>query len=101
MFHSTKYATQSVADRVPVQLQIMLWTLIERKRLAGEVLDYLQVFELSLYKVGGQSLQKVIHRQEVPPFTEMHYFDVEEVYVGKVWVMDNRDYATMLFPSDH
>ena len=87
MFDSSKYTTQSVADRVPLHVQIMLWTLIKRKRLAGEELDYFQVFELSLYIDGGQSLQKVIHRQEVPPFAEMHYFDTEEVYVGKIWAM--------------
>ena len=101
MFHSSKYATQSVADCVPLHLQIMLWTLIERKRLTGEELDYLQVFELSLYSDGGQSLQQVIHRQEVPPFAETHYFETEEIYVGKIWTMDNGDHATMLLPSDH
>ncbi len=43
MFSNERYLTREVADRVPVEIQILMWNLVEE--IEGEK-DYLQVFEV-------------------------------------------------------
>lgn len=101
MFTSSKYATRGVADTVALDVQFVLWSLVESKRRSGAILDYLQIFELSEEVIDGYSRQKVIHWQEQPMFHDTHYFNVSEIYGGKIWIIDSDEYATMLFPEEY
>lgn len=70
MFTSPRYLTQGIADILPVDLQMTLWSLLDAKKCQGVKQDYLQVFELSTEYALGEVFQKIVHSQEVPPFSE-------------------------------
>mgnify|MGYP003594542828 CR=1 FL=1 len=101
LFTSSKYATRGVASEVAIDVQLVLWSLVENMRNTGAILDYLQIFELSMDNVHGKPTQKIIHRQEQPEFHDTHYFNVSEIYRGKIWVIDSVEYVTMLFPKEY
>ena len=100
-FGGAKYATRGIANEINIFLQIILWDLIEQKKQRHEPLDYLQIFELSTTAIRGYDRQKIIHRQEQPPFSRTHYYDIPETYQGKIWVIDSGEYVTMLFPHEY
>ena len=102
MFTSSRYLTQGVATKVPADLQQILWDLLDAKRRQGITLDYLQVFELSLECACGEVFQKVVHRQEVPSFSETYYYrEISQAINAKVWIIDSEEYVTMLLPSEY
>lgn len=103
MFSADRYVTRGVHEVVPVQLQLLLWGILEKRKERGDQLDYLQVFELSAEMVDGEPLQKVTNRQEQPDYQEVFYIDhTENVAIGiTVWIMDSGAYATMLLPSEY
>ena len=102
MFTSARYLTQGVATTVPADLQPMLWDLLDAKRRQGVKLDYLQVFELSIECAFGEVFQKIVHRQEVPPFSETYYYrEIAEPINAKVWIIDSDEYVTMLLASEY
>lgn len=64
MFSNKKerYMTRAIADSLGMEIQKLLWDLINYERERGEEMDYLQVFELE----NRENKQHIIHRQEVP-----------------------------------
>ena len=102
MFGSSRYTTRGVAEALDIRLQLFLWSLIEDRKQSGGVIDYLQIFELSAEYVFGEVLQKVIHRQEQPAYTESHYYRCQwHPATCTIWVMDSGSYSTMMFPEDY
>ncbi len=76
MFTATRYITSGIAEEVGLDLQILLWSLIDIwKKEYKDTIDYLQVFELEVVESGTPNI-RVTHRQEVPPREEEHYFRV-------------------------
>ncbi len=103
MFTSDRYVTRGVNEVVPIELQRMLWNILEKRQERGDKLDYMQVFELSTEWVDGEPIQKVVNRQEQPFHEEVIYLDhTENLAIGvTVWVMDSGEYATMLLPEEY
>lgn len=66
MFTSEQYATRGIDSKVGLDLQLLLWLLIDKRKEKGIAVDYLQVFELSVIQKYGIAIQSVIHKQEVP-----------------------------------
>lgn len=94
-----RFMTRAIAETVPVELQVLLWRLIDIQIEQGEKLDYLQVFELE--NVAGK--QKVVHRQEVPSrkgTIVISLTDAKPMTIS-VWCIDDGENQTMLFPSDY
>ena len=46
-----------------LDIQLLLWAMIDKRKQAEIEVDYLQVFELSIISKDGVTVQKVIHRQ--------------------------------------
>jgi len=98
MFDGARYVTCGVVHLVPVDVQHLLWSLVDSLQAQVEAVDYLQVFELTAGD-GGQ--QKLIHFQEVPPYRAEYVFDhVQESLTVKIYVIDDGDYSTMLLPDE-
>ncbi|MFS0555784.1 DUF960 family protein [Brevibacillus reuszeri] len=102
-FTSDRYVTRGVNEVVPVELQLILWSILEKRQERGDQLDFLQVFELSAEWVDGEPLQKVTNRQEQPFHEEVFYVDhTENLAIGvTVWIVDSRTYSTMLLPKEY
>ena len=97
-----RYATSGIMDALPLDLQMVLWSMIDQKRGSNQELDYLQIFELTPIKQSGRYCQQIIHRQEVPPIsTTTILAGVAEPLALKVWVIDDGDHATMLLPDEY
>ena len=97
-----KVITKNIADKINPLLQLYLWMLVEKRIAVGEAVDYLQIFELSVESKDGQPIQKILHRQEQPEYSCTNYFEgLWEPVTGKIWIIDNEDCSTMLFPEDY
>lgn len=101
MFSNKKerYITRAIADNLNIEIQVLLWGLIDRQQAQGDTLDYLQVFDLK--KEHNQQL--IIHRQEEPK-REREYTIVlrhgSPVNLT-VWCIDDGSHQTMLLPGDY
>jgi hypothetical protein len=116
MFKNKRYCTSTIVSQVPIQLQIVMWNLIDTMEVEK---DYLQIFELS--ECNGK--QKIIHTQEVPEYKREYLFntgapflrcvceansknsqgfDVSESFLNaKIYVIDSVEYSMMLFNYEY
>ena len=58
MFGGKRFVTSGIAEKVPLELQVIMWNMIDTM---DEPRDYLQVFDLSEEKT---EKQKIVHSQE-------------------------------------
>ena len=61
MFNGKRFVTSGIAEKVPLELQMIMWDMIDTM---DEPRDYLQVFDLS----EGNGKQKIVHSQEQPEY---------------------------------
>lgn len=101
MFQSkdNRYVTRNVDSAVPKKIQFFLWGLIDDQVKKGNEMDYFQKFELRVTNEG----QVITHSQESP---EWNYKKVQPILnegcISKtIWVIDDIEYQTMLFPEDY
>lgn len=96
MFDKDRYLTRGVSKEIPLEIQILLWSMIGEIKIKK---DYLQVFEIEPIK---NSLLKIEHRQEVPKYKKEHV----AVNTGinskaKIFVIDDGEYSTMMLSSEY
>ena len=86
MFNKERYLTRGISNEIPLEIQILLWSMIDKLNVKK---DYLQVFEIE-------------HRQEVPKYKS----DIVVKNVGisskvKIFVIDDGEYSTMMLSSEY
>ena len=94
-----RYVSRQVNEVVPIQLQILLWSMIDSLRERIE-LDYLQIFRL---KVKGHVVE-IEHEQEVPNYKEQYKVEKAKFPIEhdmKIYVIDSIDYSTMIFAEEY
>lgn len=96
MFDKDRYLTRGVSEEIPLEIQILLWSMIVGIKIKK---GYLQVFEIELIK---NSLLKIEHRQEIPKYKKEHVV----VNTGinskvKIFVIDDGEYSTMILSSEY
>lgn len=98
-----KYSTRGIANNVDLDIQLMIWSMIDEWKSKGKKLDYLQVFDLSMETAMGKVYQKIVHYQEFPKIEEEVYFKCwRPIFFKTIWVIDNGDgTAVMLFPNEY
>ena len=105
MFENDRYQTRGVKESIPLELQVIMWGLIDQASSAGEELDYLQVFEIEeIGSSDGQKKIRIKHTQEVP--NKQASYTVELVENGtlvseRIFVIDDGSCSTMLLASDY
>ena len=91
------YITKGIESSVPLYLIMILWKLIDREK-QNTKLDYLQIFRLS--KENGK--QRIVHEQEQPkPFKKTYVYRMPETFTGKIYVIGDGDYETMLLAEEY
>ena len=96
MFDKDRYLTRGVSNEIPLEIQLLLWSMI------GEVTvkkDYLQVFEIEPLNI---KLLKIEHRQEVPKYKKE--IIVRNVGINskvKLFVIDAGEYSTMMLSEEY
>lgn len=102
LFIAPRYITKSIQQEVGMDLQILLWSLIDTNKNREIPLDYLQIFELTVEYACGEVFQKIVHRQEQPCSEEITYYrNIEKPINTAIWVIDSGEYSTMLYPSEY
>ncbi|MGN0679705.1 MAG: DUF960 domain-containing protein [Oscillospiraceae bacterium] len=98
MFDSnSRYITKGVEEQVPLELMILMWIMIDRKK-QSTTLDYLQVFTFS----EENGTQTIVHEQEQPkPFKDIYKENFPHTFSGKVYVIDDGDHETMLLAEEY
>lgn len=94
MFNNQRYLTCGIDATIPLELQLFLWSCIERlppKR------DYLQIFNLK--PVG--MMQKIIHRSEQPEYHMEYLIQSNKPITAKVYIIDSINYSTMLLAEEY
>lgn len=96
MFGKDRYLTRGISEEIPLEIQILLWSMIGEIKIKK---DYLQVFEIEPIK---NSLLKIEHRQEIPKYKKEHVV----VNTGinskvKIFVIDDGEYLTMMLSSEY
>ena len=101
-FTGNRYLTVGVQNEIPLPLQILMWSLIDKNIKKGLEMDYLQVFELKEILINGEAYQDIIHSQEVPKRVHKVATNLSSPpIIAKIFVIDSEDYVTMLLSSEY
>ncbi len=97
MFQNQRYQTKGIAEELSPVLQAVLWQLIDEMEV--EEKDYLQIFELS----GSGNEQVILHKQEQPSYKKTYRIRLcnTPLFVGKIFVIDDGNYTTMLKADEY
>ncbi|WP_286230282.1 DUF960 family protein [Neobacillus mesonae] len=102
MFEKEKnrLVTRSVESEVPIAIQVLIWNFIDelRKKRQSEM-DYLQVFQLTVQ----DGVQEIINTQEEPLKEDSIKVTLPKnlMLTTRIWIIDDGNYSTMLFPFDY
>ena len=100
-FTGNRYLTKGIQNEIPIELQLILWNMIDEDKQQKKLLDYLQVFELkSLYKK-GKFLQEITHKQEQPYRKKKITMDSDNPISAKIFVIDDVSHITMLLSNEY
>jgi len=92
--HTPPLRHQKIAFELSLDLQILLWGLIDQ--LEGDK-DYLQVFQLAIADGG----QHIVHTQEQPPYRAKYTCPTLADNQQKIFVIDDGTYSTMLWSWEY
>ncbi len=95
MFTNSRYLTKGINEELPLNLQILLWSLIDSLLIEK---DYLQVFNI---KVIRGSLLEITHSQEQPTYKQTIQAVGEIERDMKIFVIDDGEQSTMLFAEEY
>jgi len=85
---------------VGLDLQLYLWSMIDKRREKHKNIDYLQVFELEV--IGEGKIQVVNYSQEQPDIKEVYFLpEIENPYHGKLYAIDDGEHSTLMLASDY
>lgn len=98
---STRYITKGIQEEIPIELQLLLWKCIDTLQEQEMELDYLQVFELTIGKVGDLSFQMIIHTQETPKYSKTYKILTKEMVGKLIFIIDDETHSTMLLAEEY
>lgn len=96
-----KYMTKRVQEEISLDIQLILYNLIEKWKEEFKELDYLQIFNLSISELNGIRVQKIEHKQEVPDIQETKYYKIDNPINAKIFVIDENDNSVMMFSEEY
>ena len=95
MFQNNRYLTRGVSERIPLELQLLMWNTLNA---IPEPKDYFQVFRLSVLN----GIQRIEHEQEQPPFKREYLLPtIETPITEKVYIIDDGGHSTMLLAEEY
>lgn len=95
-----KYETRGIHQEIPIEYRCLMWQMIEKINVPK---DYLQIFRLRVTSnQSGDKIQNIIHTQEEPEYRREYTVPIIGKGVsGKVYIIDDGDYATMLWAEEY
>lgn len=96
MFDKERYLTRGVSNKIPFEIQLLMWSMIEELKVNK---DYLQVFEVNPI---SDNLLKIEHRQEIPKYKkEIIVRNIGINSKEKIFVIDEGEYSTMMLSEEY
>lgn len=95
-----RYVTRAIKEKLNLEIQVLLWKLLDSIAIKRKSkMDYLQVF---IIKSDGK-IVKIINRQEQPGTKKEIIIAQVRLCIKDttVWIIDETDKQTILFPSDY
>lgn len=90
-----KYCTRGINNEVPMELQLVMWELVEIMPVAR---DYLQIFEVAT----NTTFTTILHKQEVPKYEATYDINIALKEGVKVYVIIERNgIATMMLNDEY
>jgi len=97
----TRYLTRGIRDKVSLQIQIILWTLVDELVNSSTNADYLQIFT---FKIENDELI-ITHKQEEPEYeVEYHIKSIDDYDILpsiKIYIIDDETHSTMLLAAEY
>ena len=100
-FNGNRYMTRGIQSELPLELQLILWSMINDNIKQGFTMDYLQVFELKSVNIDGMKMQEITHKQEQPSYKNTFAFETDHPITAKIFVIDDISHSTMLFSHEY
>lgn len=101
-FKNARYMTCGINEKLAHWYQLEIWDIISDFVESGAEVDYFQIFEFEVAEIDGKKVQKIIHKQENPEYEKEHTTILQgNGFNGRVWVIDDVDHSTMLFPEEY
>ena len=100
-FTGKRYITSGVENEIPIELQIVMWDMIDENRQQGKDLDYLQVFQLKSTYVNGVEMQEITYSQEQPRRKKKITIKSDSPVSEKIFVIDDITHSTMLLCHEY
>jgi hypothetical protein len=107
-FKNSKYVTRGVNSTIGIEIQAILWSMIEESRSKGLELDYLLVYRLSIEMVNGDKVQVIEFSQEVPEYKSQKVIKTDNPIDEKIFVISTNDvshpkgeYSTMMLAHEY
>lgn len=96
MFNKDRYISRGIDEEIPVEIQMLLWSMINEINVEK---DYLQVFELEPL---SEYLLKVTHKQQSPSYHKFELLmNVGITSKKKIFVIDDGECSTMILSSEY
>lgn len=104
MFKGQRFKTKGINQKIPENIQWILWHLLDEHLKNTKKVDYLQIFSFRIDK--EKKTLKIIHEQEQPAYQMTHEFklpleDLFHLPNEKVYIIDNGSYNTMLLTDEY
>jgi hypothetical protein len=100
-----KYATKGIAQKLPLNIQLFLWSCIEKSVSGDKVMDYLQVFRLQNIcdpVMTENRMTRIVHSQEIPEYESTYILsDGSSPVEGTIFVVDDGNVVTMLWADEY
>jgi len=100
-FTGAKYITRGIENEIPIELQTIMWNMIDQDKQQGKGMDYLQIFTLKSAFENGVIMQEVTHTQEQPPRKKKITIKSETPVSAKIFVIDDVTHTTMLLNHEY
>ena len=84
--------TKSIQQKIPIEIQLLLWNMQNRLRKQQKEIDYLQVYRLEAVQ---KHLQLIEHTAEQPFYQMSYYCVVDNAVTQKVYIIET-EYPTKL-----
>lgn len=99
MFDNPRYLTRGVNTNISLFLQMLLWDMIDEMQIEK---DYLQVFKLIPIEIDGETVLKIVHTQERPPYEcTVILSRLTQPIQEKIFVVDDGDHSTMMLAEEY
>ncbi|RTZ51678.1 hypothetical protein EKO25_26100, partial [Bacillus sp. SAJ1] len=95
-----RYITRAIAEELNPEIQVIVWGImdsVERRR--KDKMDYLQVFNITANDKGI----RIVNKQEQPQFEEEYLIRNDGIANENItiWIIDEPNIQTMMFPRDY